>query len=85
MIVMDFLAKSETAESPQVNQDETRLLEIRNRRRIAEVNFNDACVNVSKHREVLARANGAMEKARREFHRAEEEESSELMRLGLKR
>lgn len=82
---MSFEKTREVLETQQVNQDETRLLEIRNRRRIAEVNFNDACVSVSKHREVLARANGAMEKARREFHRAEEEESSELMRLGLKR
>jgi hypothetical protein len=79
------LTKTETVETTPPVADETRLAEIQQRRRIAEAAFNNACVNVSKHRELLARANSSMEKARRAFHAAEEEEAAELMRVGLRR
>jgi hypothetical protein len=80
-----FGKAGETVETAPPVTGETRLEQIRKQRRVAEANFNDAYANVSRHREMLARANGAMEKAKREFHAAEEEESSELMRLGLKK
>ena len=82
---MLWLTKTETVEAAPLVTDEMRLEQIRKQRRVAEANFNDACANVARHREMLARANGAMEKAKREFHAAEETEAAELMRLGLKR
>jgi regulator of PEP synthase PpsR (kinase-PPPase family) len=82
---MSFFGKAETVETLTPVSPAEHLEQIRERRRIAEANFNDAYANVAKHREMLARANGAMEKAKREFHAAEETEANELMRLGLKR
>ena len=83
---MSWLTKTETVETPpQVNQDETRLEEIRQRRRVAEHNFNHAFSNMVSHRMMLQKSINAMEQRKREFHSAQEEESAELMRLGLRR
>lgn len=76
--------EAETVE-PQVSQDETRLEEIRQRRRVAEHNFNHAFSNMVSHRMMLQKSINAMEQRKREFHSAQEEESAELMRLGLRR
>jgi hypothetical protein len=79
-------AKTETAEMPpQKSQDEMRLEEIRQRRRVAEQNFNRAFSDMANQRMMLQKSINAMEAAKRAFHSAEEEESSELMRLDLKR
>jgi hypothetical protein len=81
-----LFGKAETVETPpQVNQDETRLEATRQRRRDAEQNFNRAFNDVTRHRMLLQKSINAMEKAKREFHAAEEAEAGELMRLGLKR
>jgi hypothetical protein len=73
----------ETVETPAPVSPAEHLEEIRQRRRVAEHNFNDAYASLAKHREMLARANGAMEKAKREFHEAEEAEADELRRQKL--
>jgi hypothetical protein len=84
---MSWFGKTETTEiqPPQAVPDGTRLEEIRQRRRVAEAAFNDAYADVTRHRIMLQKTINTMEKAKRAFHSAEEEESAELMRQGLKR
>jgi hypothetical protein len=83
------MAMSKTAElvatPPQVSQEEMRLVEIQNRRRAAEQNFNRAFSDMTNQRMMLQKSINTMEQRKREFHSAQEEESAELMRLGLKR
>jgi hypothetical protein len=77
--------KVETVDVPASVSPAGHLEQIRKQRRVAEANFNDACTDVTRHRIMLQKSINTMEKAKRAFHSAEEEESAELMRQGLKR
>jgi hypothetical protein len=75
---------TELVEAPPVTPSEF-LEQIRERRRIAERDFNEKFADVTRHRMLLQRSINTMEAAKHEFHIAQETEAAELLRLGFKK
>jgi hypothetical protein len=82
---MSLFSRTVEVVEPTRVTDEMRLVEIQDRRRVADHAFRGKCEEVARQRAMLFASIRAMETARREFYAAQETEADELMRLGLRK